>query len=323
MIMPEETALLLLPRLRVQNANALSGPLSWGFPAPSAFTGFVHALERKLRKDGILRDGFGGVGIICHRFEPQISKPAGKYNHVLCLTRNPVDKNGDTSAIVEEGRVHLDVSLLIAVKDYMSANEGANFAEDALAHVLGMRLAGGTILPGGEGKRFDAQYVPLADDAEGREKDFRKVRRSLLPGFALVLREDRLQECLDELRENDSQATALDALLHLSRLNIEPDVPDPDRPGQLKWGVRKKPGWLVPVPVGYAGISPLYGAGEVRNTRDDVTDFRFVEALYSIGEWISPHRLTSADQLFWYHEADKDKGIYRCVNNFSNLNTNQ
>ena len=41
-------AWLLLPNLRVQNANAISGPFSWGFPAPSAFTGFVHALSRKL-----------------------------------------------------------------------------------------------------------------------------------------------------------------------------------------------------------------------------------------------------------------------------------
>ena len=37
-------AVLLLPRLRVQNANAISSPLTWGFPPPSAFTGFAHAL---------------------------------------------------------------------------------------------------------------------------------------------------------------------------------------------------------------------------------------------------------------------------------------
>ena len=40
--------LLLLPHLRVQNANAISSPLTWGFPAPTAFLGFVHALERRL-----------------------------------------------------------------------------------------------------------------------------------------------------------------------------------------------------------------------------------------------------------------------------------
>lgn len=40
--------LLVLPRLRVQNANAISSPMTWGFPAMSAFVGMMHALERKL-----------------------------------------------------------------------------------------------------------------------------------------------------------------------------------------------------------------------------------------------------------------------------------
>jgi CRISPR-associated protein Csy2 len=62
--MNQPTALLLLPRLKVQGANAISGPLSWGFPSPTAFIGFTHALERHFSNE--LRDGFGGVGIVCH-----------------------------------------------------------------------------------------------------------------------------------------------------------------------------------------------------------------------------------------------------------------
>ena len=54
--MPTETtssdtplkALLVLPRLRIQNANAISSPRTWGFPASSAFTGLMTALERRL-----------------------------------------------------------------------------------------------------------------------------------------------------------------------------------------------------------------------------------------------------------------------------------
>ena len=45
--MSDVFALVLLPHLKVQNANAISGPLTWGFPSPTAFAGFVHALERK------------------------------------------------------------------------------------------------------------------------------------------------------------------------------------------------------------------------------------------------------------------------------------
>jgi len=106
-------ALLLLPRLRVQNANALSGPLTWGFPAVTAFTGFVQALELKLRE--ALDIQLAGVAIVCHHHQAQTSVPAGKRTRVFHLTRNPVGKDGATAAIVEEGRIHLDVSLLIGV----------------------------------------------------------------------------------------------------------------------------------------------------------------------------------------------------------------
>ena len=118
------SGLLLLPRLRVQHTNAISGPLSWGCPSPTAFTGFVHALERKLKQSGQLSDGFSGVGIICHHFEPQVSQPAGRRHKVFCLSRNPVGKDGGAPATIEEGRAHLEISLLIGVRDYFSDAEG-------------------------------------------------------------------------------------------------------------------------------------------------------------------------------------------------------
>ncbi|RCX24880.1 type I-F CRISPR-associated protein Csy2 [Thioalbus denitrificans] len=313
--MTEPTALLLLPRLRVQNANAISGPLSWGFPSPTAFTGFVHALERQFTS--VLEKGFAGVGIVCHDFEPQISQPAGKRTQVFRLTRNPVGKDGSTQALVEEGRTHMEVSLVIAVRDYLPARKGREFADDAMTVVHGMRIAGGSILPKREGRRFDAQWWPLEEDLEGQRLLLRKFRRRLLPGFALVERPDRLAERLSELRERQPDACALDALLDLTRLNFDPDMPDPEKPGELRWGIRRKPGWLVPIPVGYAALSPLYAAEEVANSRDDSTPFRFVESLYSLGEWVSPHRLTDLNQLLWYSEADSAKGIYRCINRYS------
>lgn len=312
--MSEPTALLLLPRVRVQNANVISGPMSWGFPSPTAFTGFTHALERRFSER--LEQGFAGVGIICHGFEPQTFKPAGKRTRVFRLTRNPVGKDGKTQALVEEGRTHMEVSLVIAVRDYFSAKKGQYFAEDVMSAAESMRLAGGSILPKRRGKRFEAQWWPLSEDMEGQRDDFRKFRRRLLPGFALVEREDRLAEGLSALRERDPTATAIDALLDLTRLNFEPDQPDPENPGNVRWGLRKRPGWLVPIPVGYAALSPVYRAGEVENARDDTTPFSFVESLYSLGEWISPHRLNDLDQLLWRSEAHPEKGIYRCVNNY-------
>jgi len=70
----------------------------------------------------------------------------------------------------------------------------------------------------------------------------------------------------------------------------------------------------VPIPVGYAALSPRHEAGTVANARDMATPLRFVESVYSMGEWISPHRLNSIEQLLWFAETDAAQGLYRCRN---------
>lgn len=313
--MSDVFALVLLPHLKVQNANAISGPLTWGFPSPTAFAGFAHALERKFAAE--LDEGFAGVGIICHHFEPQVFQPSGRRTQVFRLTRNPVGKDGGTLALVEEGRAHMEVSLVIAVRDYKSEGDGKELAEGLHHAAQGMRLAGGSLLHQ-EGKRYQAQWWPLAGDIEGDARIFRRLRRRLLPGFALVQRDDLLADHLAEMRATQPDSNALDALLDLSRLNIEPVVSQTDEAGApVKWEIRRKPGWLVPLPIGYAGISPLYAPGEVENARDAATPFRFVESLYSLGEWVSPHRLDDLSQLLWTQETDAANGIYRCINRYA------
>lgn len=212
----------------------------------------------------------------------------------------------------------MEISLLIAVRDYFSDKEGQYLAEDLQQAAYGMRIAGGSPLYQA-GKRFEASWHPVTGNLNDDSAAFRKLRRRLLPGFALVHRDDVLKEHLEEMRQSAPASTALDALLDLSRINIEPVITpasEADKPDTVDWQIRKKPGWLVPLPIGYAGISPLYTPGEVANSRDDATPFRFVESLYSLGEWISPHRIQSVEQLLWTQEADPDKGLYRCSNRY-------
>jgi CRISPR-associated protein Csy2 len=334
--------MLLLPRLQVQSANAISGPLTWGFPSPTAFTGFAHALERRLA--GSWGQRFVGVGIICHQFDPQVYQPNKRPHRVFSLTRNPVyagwKKFEDKpSALVEEGRAHMEISLLIGIRDYINDDDSLYFAQDVHNAVQGMRLAGGSILPLRVGKRFTTQCLTtVANAAEDRRAQFRKLRRQLLPGFALVQREDLLATRLTQLREENAEANALDALLDLCSLHHEPpsqikeeqsieqkdDSPDNARDPSAEsttdksgWTIRQRHGWLVPLPIGYAGISPLYAPGEVANARDNTTPFRFVESLYSLGEWVSPHRFNNLQDMLWHTEADTANGIYRCVNAYA------
>lgn len=309
-------ALLLLPHLRLQNANAISGPLSWGFPAVTAFTGFVHALQRRLQADG-LEIKLDGVAIVCHHFEAQTSKPAGKHTRVFHLTRNPLDKDGSTAAIVEEGRAHLEVSLLIGMRgaDIPDTKDmQQEFACFMLDMAQGMRLAGGSLLPA------SGQYprlLILSGTAEEQAQRLRRLRRRLLPGFALVGRRDLLAEHAAQLQAADPQADTLDALLDLTRMNIDPPKADAE-PGSptAGWHVRSRGGWLVPIPVGYRALGEVQPAGSVRNVRDRATPFRFVESLYSLGQWLSPHRVRDLSDLFWYHRADPDAGLYLCETDY-------
>jgi CRISPR-associated protein Csy2 len=305
--------LLLLPRLYVQNANAISSPLTWGFPAPTAFTGFVHAFGRRVASEFDLQ--LDGVGIICHRFEPQVFQPAGRRTRVFSLSRNPVDKDGKTAAIVEEGRAHFEVSLLIGVSGselFEGKDVLVEISERMFSIAAGLRLAGGSILPNPNGRHYSPRLQLWPEDPADARTQSRKLRRQLLPGFALIERQDLLAA---------QGVNPLEALLDVSRLNFEPEAPDAQTPQSANWNLRRKPGWLVPVPLGYAAVSPLYAAGEVANARDNETPFCFAESLLGLGEWLSPHRVDNLLDLFWYHRADPASGLYRCSNDFSPLET--
>lgn len=96
-----------------------------------------------------------------------------------------------------------------------------------------------------------------------------------------------------------------------------PDGGTPAPDGQVPWADPWRPkgsGWVVPIPVGYAALTPTHAPGAVRNARDATVPLRFVESVYALGEWISPHRLTHLGQVLWHAEADEAKGLYRCRN---------
>jgi CRISPR-associated protein Csy2 len=308
-------ALLLLPRLTVQNANAISSPMTWGFPAPSAFTGFVHALHRRISHE--LDVQLDGVGIICHHFEPQVSRPAGKRTQVFKLTRNPVDKEGKSASIIEEGRTHLRVSLLIGASGTALDDEIPEVLARRIHETANsMRLAGGSIVPN-TSPLTDKQKPQIlllgnSPDEQEHRKKLLKLRQRLLPGFALVSREAQLHQHWQQQQEKNPQASELDSLLDLSRLNI---IPAPDEQGTPHWQTQRHSGYLVPIPAGYAALSPLYDPGQVRNARDQETPMRFVETLLTLGQWLSPHHIdiNELHHLLWYHQATPETGLYRCT----------
>lgn len=318
--------LLVLPRLRIQNANAISSPMTWGFPAMSAFVGMMQALERKLAAADI-NVSLDRIGVVCHDVEAQATE--GGYTRAFHLTRNPLSTHAEkqkintdgsftTPSFVEEGRMHLDITLIFAIDAKASDEQRQHIAQQAGNIVAGMRIAGGSVMPNPRVSpdRQRPMWIALDDDSSEREARFKRLKRRWLPGFALVLRDDRLAEHTETLQAQDENATALDAWLDLSRLNHEYQVDSES--DQVQWGVRRPyPGWLVPLPVGYGAISEQFEPGSVANTRDTQIPFRFVESIYSIGQWISPHRLTCPEDLLWYVDNDLDAGLYRLNNDYA------
>lgn len=332
MIPRRPQAILVLPHLRIQNANAIASPLTHGFPSITAFTGLMWALERKLAQADVPLQ-MHGVGVVCHHHQEQVTQG---YVRSFNLTRNPVDKDGSTAAIVEEGRMHLQLTLVLAVSEKCTPGNPAALVQGNQAqwddwaaqtgHILaGMRVAGGSVLPSRPvpGQRVRPWMAIVPEDPEAAVIEFRKWRRQWLPGFALVGRDDLLGQRLQDLRATLPDATLLDAWLHAARFNYEPvasesAAPVPD--GHVQWADPRRPkgsGWAVPIPVGYAALTPqAHAAGTVRNARDATVPLRFVESVYSLGEWISPHRLTGLGQLLWHAETDEAKGLHRCRNDY-------
>ncbi|MBL8297569.1 MAG: type I-F CRISPR-associated protein Csy2 [Rhodanobacteraceae bacterium] len=313
---------IVLPRLRVQNANAVSSPLTHGFPSMTAFLGLMWALQRKTHQLG-LDLSFDAVGVICHGHEEQVNHDG--FVHTFRLTRNPVDKDGSTAAIVEEGRIHLEISLVFAVSSqhwYREPDARETDVATVAALVAGLRVAGGSVLPPAQPAwaRYRPYLVDLSGSEEDRLRTFARARLRWLPGYALVARDDLLQARAAAAPTVGGASARLDAWLSFARINwsYRPAAGESTAgAGRGEWiNDKRGAGWIVPIPVGYGALGPLQPAGQVANARDATTDFRFVESVYSVGEWLSPHRLKSPEQLLWYADSRPQDGAYRCRNDY-------
>src|SRR5690606_28442484 len=314
--LPHISHLMVLPHLKVRNANAVSSPLTHGFPSVTAFLGLMWALERKTRAAG-LDLKFCAVGVVCHDRQEQTTESS--FVKAFRLTRNPVDKDGRTAAIVEEGRIHLHLSLVLAMNAGPWDRDAQQSDLETIFGLLqGMRIAGGTLLPSTQVSAPSRRpwLANFTGDSDDQATEFRKLRARLLPGSVLVARDDLIDSRLNELRKQSPQATRLDAWLSLSRVNWHYDSKAENGEGTWRHDRGKGSGWVVPIPVGYGALGELHEAGSVGNARDATTPFRFVESLYSMGEWIGPHRVNAPQDLLWYADSRLDEGLYRCRNDY-------
>ena len=297
--------LIWLKRIRVENANCIHG-MTWGFPAITNFLGFTHALSRQLGKDFDFR--LNACAVVAHETQPLAHSSKG-FEYRFSQTRNPLTKKGKTAPINQEGRMHMTISLLLSSEQLTSQLELSDSVQDDEKQlkqaVIGFLHR--TCIAGGSVPALDDKQVEILSLGAGEERETleRRVRMNLLPGFALVDRSELLPERLEALRKEDSTADLLDALLSFSELRYQYDK-DEKKEGKGKWKPVSKQGYLVPICRGFKAISPLCEAGQVVGSRDPETPFRLVESAYGVGQWLSPHRCQSVEQLLWHYQYRDD-----------------
>lgn len=291
----EVKKLLIIPHIKVHNANALSSPFTIGFPAMTAWLGGVHALQRHLNAQDIPVN-FLATGVVSHDVNLQTYKGDNDYVHSIVGTGNPLDKTGARSAFIEEARCHLEISLVIEFNGItIDEHEHLLSAVTQLLHAK-MKLAGGDI------KSFQPLFC--INNSEGDDKDLRKLQRHLMPGYVLIERRDLMQAAMAE------GVDALNALIDYLAVHHSCDQ---DEEGNLEWRsyrktLENKPaGWVVPIATGYHALSEL---SDAKNQRDPNTSHRFAESLVTLGEFKMPHRLHSVEQMLWRYHIDGD--LYLC-----------
>lgn len=280
---------LLLSHVKVHNANAMSSSLTVGFPALTAFLGFSHQLERLANQKGFA-NRFTKVAVCSHDFNMQWHRNPEDEFYSFIGTANPLTQDGKRASFIEEPRCDMDVSLLIESTDVISAKLLAWLKET----VKTMKLAGGDVLDVGDASVFASSYEALTDE------EFRRLKRKVMPGYWLVERSDLVQNGMEQGLD------AMTALLQV--LKVICTITKQGQEEERQWQ-KLVPGWIVPISVGFHGLTPCHYA---INQRDKTKEHRFAEAIVTLGEFKMAHRVSSLREILWGYTYQSEKNLYLC-----------
>lgn len=288
---------LLIPQIKIHNANALSSPYTIGFPSISGWLGFMHNLQRKLSIDYVNLK-FNGIAVSVHEINLHTHKGENDFNYSIISKRNPLRKDGKPSPFIEEARCDLEVSIAIEYENLDTTKRDIFYQK--LASILHqVKIVSGDVIS------FNENRIRTFGIKEDR--DFKNLLRYLMPGFCLVSRQDLMQ------KEMQKGKDAIDAILEY--LKTTTHIAINEKGEQLKTFDRKEKGWIVPIALGFQGISDL---SKANNSRDNQTQHKFAESIVSLGEFIMPYRFDDLEQLFWRYKTDIENNLYLCENNFIN-----
>ncbi len=197
---------LMINHIQVQGANAVSG-FTWGFPAITHFLGFVHNLNRKIaNKEKYNNIQLSGCAVIAH--SQQVHTYAFNQfvqNRTTAFQYKEQTKyKVGTPPVIEEGKMDMDVSLVVACEGDIGGDRKEAFIEWLTTNCQLQRLAGGTILKIGA-----IEFYSIDDEKNGN--NLRAMTRQLLPGFVLLDRSTYLEKHFESLQEKNPEVELFDA----------------------------------------------------------------------------------------------------------------
>lgn len=297
---------ILFDRIEIQGANAISSPLTYGFPAINGFVGAIHALQRHLPPDFPLT--LDGVLIASHQYEIQTFQANEYSDATFTQSRNPIKKDGNPASIIEEGKINLTISLVVeAYGKHNTILNNQTTLEQTLHNALyHQRIAGGSVLHIEQTQIFQTASEEM-------------LKTALYPAYILTDAQNDLDCITEELRcgyfrdypdkptglPPQPEATPLDAILASVKFFHIP--PNEIHNEWQQYHIRQNRGWLVPIIVGFQGISPKFEAGKLQHSRNPEYPAQYVEAVYSLGKWQFPNRLSDGmEYCFWRYDEPQE-----------------
>lgn len=303
---------ILFRGIQIENANALSGNLIYGTPALSGIKGAFHAMSRKLMVDKATADigvRLRGVMVACHEYRMYASRGESFRDYHFTQQKPSPSTTGDLSkmavgtlpSIIQQAQSFMNMSFVVeVVSNHKLASEDKEcLVKRATQLIQHQRLAGGSVRPFSSKKRV--AFIEV--------RDLESLPYKLPKCHILTDASDVMVSLMT--RYPDMSAT--DILIDACSNHHLPIKDDTGRPNWITTRTTNRYGWIVPLMVGYHGISKKFEAGLLENSRSNQVDSQYVESVYSLGKWSDPHKLQLEGKLkdaFWYYNYQPEKSLY-------------
>jgi CRISPR type I-F-associated protein Csy2 len=308
---------LVLGPFCADTIDAIQYDLILGLISPAAVAGLGYNFCLQLNQvkmnglhDDVVHDG---TAIIVHDH----SLTTSHERYIKSVYQDTPSKAREPSASEDRFIARAKISFVISFKE--TENDPMDLVKASLKIARSLRFSSSKLFPFVD----DEKLVRFADTDDVLSKHLCSGEF----GFLLTDRSDMLADELQALKEDNDKADVMDAFLNILEFRYEDfyELKDTHFNSSKKLKkkevhivktetIRKFPGWLVPVFVGYQGL-------EVPRLRSNTRMFgealhTYAESLYSIGEYKSLYRLARVGsegfkkKSLWKHHENLETSTY-------------